>query len=300
MLRGIAVFSMRGRWQSALAVALLSVVAFLLPPVSYLGSGVIALSTLRVGPKEGLKVLVATTVVFTLFAALLLHTPLASVAFLLSSWLPVWGATLVLGYTRSLATSLIASAAMGIFIVLLTHLLLSDPAVWWQEQLSPFMTLFTEQPGWQLDAEQTNDVLLTISGLMTGLVAAGFVFNVIAGLLLGRAWQAQLYNPGGFATEFRALSLGKPAALVAIACIVLALGLGETVALLADFLPVMLVIFAVQGLSVVHAIVMQKQRHKFWLVAVYVLLIIMMPQMVAVLAMIGILEQWFNFRLRSN
>jgi hypothetical protein len=50
---------------------------------------------------------------------------------------------------------------------------------------------------------------------------------------------------------------------------------------------------------VVHAIVRQQQRHKAWLIIMYVLLLIMMPQMVVFLAMIGVLEQWFNYRQRS-
>lgn len=73
MLQGIAQFSMRGRWQAAGVIALLSVAALMLPPFSYLASGVIALCTLRMGPKEGIKVVLATTVIFSLIAGLLLN-----------------------------------------------------------------------------------------------------------------------------------------------------------------------------------------------------------------------------------
>jgi len=59
------------------------------------------------------------------------------------------------------------------------------------------------------------------------------------------------------------------------------------------------VVFTLQGLSVVHAIVKQQKRQSFWLVAVYVLLLVMMPQMAVLLTMIGVLEQWFNFRRLS-
>ncbi|MDQ7073398.1 MAG: hypothetical protein Q9N32_08080 [Gammaproteobacteria bacterium] len=60
-----------------------------------------------------------------------------------------------------------------------------------------------------------------------------------------------------------------------------------------------LTVFALQGLSVVHAIVNNQKKSVFWLVAIYAMLIIILPQMLVILAVIGILEQWFNFRHRS-
>ncbi|MDC9725720.1 MAG: DUF2232 domain-containing protein [Gammaproteobacteria bacterium] len=301
MLRGIAVFSMQGRWQAAIAVALLSLGALMLPPLSYLVSGVISLSTLRMGPKEGAKIVVASTVVFTLLAGLLLGQFYISGLFLLSSWLPILGISLVLGYTRSLALSLLAAGGLGIVLVLVTYLVLPDPALWWQEIIEPFMATFVEQPSWQLDESETQLLLSNLSGMMTGLIAAGFSLNLMLGLLIGRAWQAKLYNPGGFASEFTELKLGKPAAIVTTILMVAAISpLGESLAILQDCLPVILTVFALQGLSVVHAIVRQKQKHTFWLVAIYVLLIVILPQMMVLLAMIGVLEQWFNFRRHSS
>ena len=300
MLRSIAVFSMQGRWQAAIAIALLSLGALMLPPLSYLVSGVIALCTLRMGPKEGAKVVAATTVIFTLLAGLLLGQFYISGLFLLSSWLPIFGISLVLGYTRSLALSLLAAGGVGIVLVIGTYLVLADPALWWQEMIEPLLATITEQPGWQLSETETQSLLVSLSGMMTGLIAAGFSLNIILGLLIGRAWQAKLYNPGSFASEFTQLKLGKPAAIVTTISMVASISsLGESWAILQDCLPVMLAVFAMQGLSVIHAIVRQQQKHKFWLVAVYVLLIVILPQMMVFLAMIGVLEQWFNFRRHS-
>lgn len=300
MLLGIANFSMQGRWQAAIATALLSVAALMLPPFSYLASGVIVLCTLRMGPKEGAKVVIATAVIFTVLAGLLLGQFWVSGVFLLSSWLPVFGVALVLGYTRSLAAALLAASGLGILMVFGTHLVLPDPAVWWQQFLAPFMEKLSGQSGWQLDKAQTQTLVQSLSSMMTGLIAAGLSVNVMLGLLIGRAWQAKLYNPGGFASEFSQLRLGKSVAVLAVVLMVIAISpLSEALILLVDCLPVVLALFALQGLSIVHAIVKQQQKHKFWLVAVYVLLVVMMPQMVVLLAMIGVLEQWFNFRKHS-
>ncbi|MDQ7073399.1 MAG: DUF2232 domain-containing protein, partial [Gammaproteobacteria bacterium] len=66
-----------------------------------------------------------------------------------------------------------------------------------------------------------------------GLVAASLTINIIIGLLIGRALQAKLYNPGGFAGEFQQFNLGKPAAVITIGLMVVTiLPLGQMLALL--------------------------------------------------------------------
>jgi len=300
MLRSIAVFSMQGRWQAAIAITLLSLTSLMLPPLSYLASGVIALTTLRMGPKEGAKIVAATLLIFTLLAGLMLERFYISGLFLLSSWLPILGISLALGYTRSLAAALLSAGGLGIVLVLGTHLVVADPALWWHDMIEPFMATFTEEPSWQLNEADTQSLIVSLSEMMTGLMAAGFSINIILGLLIGRAWQAKLYNEGGFASEFYQLTLGRRAAILTIVVMILAVSpLGDSLPVLRDCLPVMLIVFTLQGLSVVHSIVNSRQKHRFWLVAVYVLLIVMMPQMLVLLAMTGVLEQWFNFRQLS-
>lgn len=300
MLQGIADFAMQGRWKSAIATALLSMAALMLPPVNYLASGVVALSTLRMGPKEGAKVVIWTVIIFALLAGLLLGQLWVSGMMLLTSWLPVYGISLVLGYTRSMAMSLLATAGLGIVVVILFHLLVADPAQWWQQMLTPFIEMLSQQPGWALSQTESETMLANLANMMTGLIAAGVAINVMLGLLIGRAWQAKLYNPGGFASEFCQLKLGKPAALLTSGILLIALSpLKDSFSLLVDCLPVVLVVFALQGLAVAHAVVRAQQKPKFWLVVIYVLLVVILPQMVVLLAILGVLEQWFNFRRHS-
>lgn len=292
---------MQGRWQAGVAAALLSAIAMMLPPLNYLASGVIALTTLRMGPGEGAKVVTATLVVFMLLAWLLLGQLWVAGLILLTSWLPVFLATLALGYSRSLATALLASSGLGIVTVLLMHLLVPDLTGWWQGMIEPFMASLSEQPGWQLGQDETAEVTNNLAAMMTGLIAAGVSFNAVIGLIIGRAWQSQLFNPGGFGSEFRELQLGRPAAVVTAVLMALTLTpLSDTLTLLADCLPVMLVAFGIQGLAIVHAIVKLRQKSKAWLVTMYVLLVLMLPQMVMMLATLGVLDQWFNFRKRSQ
>jgi hypothetical protein len=299
MFKGIANFAMQGRWSAALATAALSLLAIIVPPLSYLASGVIVLTTLRMGPKEGLLVVVASLAVFTGFAVLLLGNFVISVGLLLSGLLPIYLVTLVLGFTRSLSLSVLASAGLGLLVVLVMHLVLSEPALWWQQMLQPFVEMLQQQPGWQASQQQTAAVLASIASLMTGFIGAGITLNALFGLFIGRSWQSKLYNPGGFADEFVNLQLGKPAALLTVALIAISLlPIKSSLPVLVDCLPVMLVIFVIQGLAIVHRRLRQRQKTKLVVVAYVVLAVLMfiMPPLAIVLAMIGVLEQWRTFR----
>ncbi|WP_292363849.1 DUF2232 domain-containing protein, partial [Methylophaga sp. UBA1464] len=263
-------------------------------------SGVIVLATLRVGPKEGLRVMAATLVVFAIVAGLLLGQIWIALALLLTSWLPAYLVTLVLGYSRSLERALLAAAGAGILVVLIAHIFLSSPALWWQEMLAPFVQLLSEQSGWQLNAAETQNFLVQMAGMMTGLMAAAVSVNIILGILIGRAWQAALYNEGAFGSEFTQISLGKTLAIITAVLMGLSLTpIASSLTLLIDCLPVLLVLFAIQGIAVAHAIVRTKQKSVAWLVVMYVLMVLMLPQMLILTASLGVLEQWFNFRKRS-
>jgi hypothetical protein len=301
LFKAIASYAMQGRWKAAATTAVLSALAIIFPPLNYLSSGVISLTTLRMGPREGVRVILATLVVFALLAGFLVGQLWVAGLVLLTSWLPVYLVTLVLGYTRSFALSLLTASGLGILVVLLMHVFIPDTASWWQQMLRPFIDNLSQQPSWQLNAAQTEQVSIRLSGLMTGLVAAGVCLNAILGIIIGRAWQSQLYNPGAFGTEFKQLRLGKAPAIFTAVLMAMALTtFGRYVPWLMDCLPVMLVVFGIQGLAIVHAIVTIKQKSKAWLITIYVLLVIMLPQMVMILASLGVIDQWFNLRARSE
>jgi len=300
MLRDLVVFTMQGRWQSAIIIATMSLLALMLPPVSYLASGIIALCTLRAGPKEGITVLLIATSVFALAAMLLMNQPLLAGVFLMSNWLPVYGISLMLGYTRSLSMSLLVTTGIGILLVVGTYIVLPSPAEWWLQMMMPMVEMLEAQPGWKLSQTETQSFVSALSRVMTGLLVAGLFANIVLGLLLGRAWQAELYSPESFAKEFQQLRLGKVAATVMAVTTVTALLASSSVPLLQDFIPILIVLFVVQGLAVTHAIVRLQQRHKAWLIVMYILLLIMTSQMAVLLALIGVLEQWFNFRQGSS
>jgi hypothetical protein len=85
-------------------------------------------------------------------------------------------------------------------------------------------------------------------------------------LVLARAWQAGLYNPGGFGTEFRALRfppavvLGLTAAAVAL----VATGFDAR-----SWAAAMLLPLTIAGFSLLHARARHRSQGSFWMGAIY-------------------------------
>ena len=68
--------------------------------------------------------------------------------------------------------------------------------------------------------------------------------------------------------------------------------------LMADALLILLVIYLLQGLALVHAIVHRTQAHRGWLIGLYVVLLLAAPEMMPLLALLGWMDTWIDFRAR--
>jgi hypothetical protein len=135
---------------------------------------------------------------------------------------------------------------------------------------------------------------------MTALMVAALVFGVLLSLLLARAWQAGLYNPGGFGAEFRTLALGRRFALAALLIGALAAlpQLGAVATLAAEMLLTLLLVYLLQGLALVHALVRSLHAQRGWLIGVYVLLVLAAAQVLPLLALLGWMDAWIDVRGR--
>lgn len=297
-MQRLAAFAMSARWRAVAIAAVSAALALLAPPLSsplaYVGAAVIGLVTLRLGAVEGLGVLLAGAAVLAVFGLVAggLSLPLAISAALL--WLPVWLLGMLLRASRSLALTLQSAAVLGALLVMLAHGWLGDPAQWWTAQLQESLAPALAEHG--LDASY----LPGLARWMTALMVAALVFGVLLSLLLARAWQAGLYNPGGFGAEFRALRLGRGFALAALLIATLAAlpQLGAITTLAADTLFTLLLVYLLQGLALVHALVRSLQAQRGWLIGVYVLLVLAAAQVVPLLALLGWMDAWIDVRGR--
>ena len=131
---GLAAYVMRGRMQAILVTAVAAVSALMLPPLSYLSGGAVALVTLRRGGREGVAVILGAALAAIAVVLPLTGSVAPGVAYIGALWLPVWLLSITLRRTVSLPLALLMAGAIGAAVVVVTYGLLPDPTAWWKEE----------------------------------------------------------------------------------------------------------------------------------------------------------------------
>ena len=301
-MRAIAAFIMRGRLQAMLVAAALGLLGGLFPPAWLLSGGVVGLVTLTQGPREGmLNAFAATAIVVLLSGALTLQPAMQAAGIVVLLWLPiVWLLALVLYQSRSLALSLLLTALLGGAMVVSVYLAFDDPAQWWYsyviEQIMPVM----KEAGMEIPDQAAFEANMHEASLvMTGTLAAFISFGLAVSLLIARWWQSEITRPGAFGDEYRNLRFGVVAAIIAALLVVPAwFTSGGFAEVTSNLLIVAVVLFMLQGLALGHAAVKQLGNNTVWLVVMYVVMVFTMPYGLLFAAVLGVLDNWFDFRAR--
>jgi len=296
-VRAVLAFLLRGRLHATLAAAL----GLLVPPLSIASAGLIGLVTLRHGALGGVQVLAGSAAI-----AALLWSVVGSadpvILFVVMTGLPVLGLCAVLRATASQGITLAAAGLGGALLIAMLHLLTGDPARWWRGVLEG-LVIGRMSGGEALSPEameglrQVLDVLAPLMvSLPTGVVAASMMM-----VLLARWWHAVLDRPGGFRREFRALRLDRRLAVPSVLVVALALVASDFLGgLWPALMELALVVYAFQGIAVVHAVVALREAPHGWLVGMYVLLVLMPPMATTVLAITGLTDAWLDYRRRAG
>lgn len=281
-MRGLAKYVMRGRNQAVMMAVLATGTVFF----AWLAAAIVALVTLRRGSREGGLVL---------FWALL---PALVLAYMgetgpLSTLLGTALLASVLRATSSWPWALVAAVSSG----LLSSLLLLALAPEYIELVQRLFADTLEQLASQSDdtsqAEQLRSMSPTASQV-AGLLGLSNAFTITLCLILARWWQAALYNPGGFQTEFHRLRLAPPltAALVAIGLLLSSMGAEYRLWALIFAVPL---IFA--GFALVHGLAARRSLNVQWLAIFYVLWLLVDPVKVLVL-ILAVVDSWIDIRRR--
>jgi uncharacterized protein YybS (DUF2232 family) len=134
-------------------------------------------------------------------------------------------------------------------------------------------------------------------GLMLGWPFA-FLLMQFAILLLARWWQAVVYYPGGFQTEFHQLRLHKAVAL-ALAIVLLVLSFtGAKQIVVVQLATSAMLLLAIPGLAFTHWFVKFKGLNRWWLLLVYMAIFGTSFAAMPLLAMLAVLDSGLNLRLR--
>lgn len=291
----LAAYIMRGRTQAMIVAATLALVSLVMPPVSVVSSATIALVTLRLGAFEGLWVLACSGIISALLGLVLLGNYQFALAYALVFWLPVWLIGIVLREGRHLSLAVEIAVVLGIVAVIGVYLANIESAAMWQSLLTQLIPM-----GAPDEAQQQIAVL---SHFMTGIAAAGTVSSLLFGLFLGRWWQANLYNPGGFKQEFLSLTTHSAftfASITAVALAVINFGIVSEIAWNVVILLVLL--YAMIGTSIMH-IVFAAMKLSRYTVPMFYITLFLIPHALLPVALVGLSDKWLNLRkkyLKSN
>jgi hypothetical protein len=279
-----------------------AVIGILLPFFSFVSGGVVGLTVLRYGIADGALVLAVTTAVSTLVMWLLLGTYQPVVIFVLFTGLPVLLLAWVLRETASQGATLTAAGVMGAVVSAGIHLLTADPVAWWRAKLERFVA----QPIRDANPDLTPEALMQLDEAMQRSLPtlmmwgpASTVAGVMLVLWLARWMHESIDNPGGFGKEFRALSMDRRVAFVTVALALLAIVAGSFAGgLFRGLLALAIVMYTIQGIALVHAVVHRRSASAAWLVAMYAGLVVVPPVAALGLALTGFSDTWFDFRRR--
>lgn len=283
--------------QNRLAVSVIVLVLAFLPFIGFsqlfrlINPILISFITLRNSPREGLSLVVlallpSITWSMTNSDALLLLTEIFRLA-------PIWLLSVVLARTASWTMVLQTASIIGMVPILGFYLLFPDTAQFWGLHIAKILENI-ETASSRVSPGDVQNALQWAAKIMLGLISLSFMsFNVLL-LLLARGWQAVSFNPGGLAKELPFIHVRKFFSLLLLVA-VLASALGSYLAL--NLLIVLLLPFAAAGLSIVHTRLAHKKEFKIpLLIGLYMVFILFIPYMFILLAFLGMVDSWSNFR----
>jgi hypothetical protein len=275
------------KYKSVAMLSLLTVMSLLIPPLTYIISATpFALITLRKGGKYGMQVMIYTLLAISIFGYFSRIGFGLGATLSTSIWIPVWLCSIILRVSESQALSVMGAGGIGILFVLALAPFNEDISQWWQSSINAFL----EKSLSTAELADVQTILDTIMPLISGIIAAGIVISLVVSILLARAWQSAIYNPGGFWHEFYQLSLPRRLTFFTLAMMVLSIvGLGSLSWLAQNILVILIVLHVVQGIVAVHRIVQQRNLSRTWLIVMYSFMIFM-PQMVLFIAFLGIAD----------
>ncbi|GMQ96768.1 MAG: hypothetical protein BMS9Abin15_0448 [Gammaproteobacteria bacterium] len=293
-MHSLAALVMKSRSLAIAITVVTAIVSFLFPPIIVLSLAVITLLTLRRGSMEGVTITTAAMVAVILLGFAMPGNMQTSLVIFPVLWLPVLLLATIYRQTVSLQWTAISTTVFGVVVVIGFYLAWDDPQAVWLDVLEHTRPMLV-QTGAFKDPAQVDELIKGMARIFSGVAASVMVILLLCGLLMGRWWQAMLFNPGGFRREFHALRLGPATGWLMLAMLGLSLMIRHP--LLIDITTVVWVVFAFQGLAMFHGLLANVNSGLVWLSLIYIS-ILLLPTISVVLSGIGLLDTWFDFRAR--
>lgn len=305
----LARYTLKGPYYAAVVVAVLAMLAVFFPLVSgnpmlgamvamlltYTAGSLVGLIILTQGIQSGLKAIVVSILAITAVAAVVIQAPGLGISIGLVQWLPIVVLAQTYRVTNSLALTLMAGVVLGTAAVAMQF-------VAWPSLEEDWATM-VQQPLMQLSqGQEYSGVELgeQIRRMMRWLVLAlvGSLYIVFVAVVIMARWlQARLAESSGFRREFQTLALGKPASIVATVLLGLSIWLDQ------DWLISLAILvaaaFLFQGIAVVHSRLLSN-KFRSMLIGLFYMLLLIIPQVMALTVIAGIIDNWLFFRKREK
>lgn len=275
-----------------------------IPVVGVFGIVFAAFVTLTRGALEGAIFLIAATLADPILFYVSGSDATLSV---LAIWIGVGAATLsnvltwvfALMLRRHTSWSAMAqiAALASVFVISLVHLADPNIAAWWASQLTQ-MHILANASHLSLTEEQV-DFINSTKQFATGSIIAAIVVSALLKLSIARWWQAAVYHRGALRRELHNIRLSRLAGILfAFGLVMDYLGNGVVV----DIMPVVYLLFAAAGLSLVHYFfrLMRSSSVWLWLSIFYATLFLTFAVSIKFLALLGFMDIWLDLRKRSK
>lgn len=273
-------------WMGVLA-GVFGVLALRLPMFVIPAAALVALPILREGPWHGgVALLTGSAVVAAGWAGLGLP-PGQWLPLVFVLWPVIVPMAVVLRRTGKLGSALLVAAAAMLAGVLAMHWSTGDVVDFWQNWLQ--RTLAAIPGGSERMGAEAGSLRL-----MNGFLALLLGLSLFLALLLARWLQFRSNGRAGFSAEFRQLQLPLWVLPLTVA-LIWAGGLRDP-ALLSDLLMIGILLYFFLGLAVLHGVFQARGWRPAWLIPVYLFVLLLPPEGMATLALVGAVDVFVRFR----
>ncbi len=273
-------------------IAFLFAALSLYSPLGAFISGIIvAIVTLGRGTVAGLIVLAWVAIPAVCF--LLLHKMGNYYAVFVYD-LVVWILAIFLLKQKSWRSLFEFVSVIGVLIVVAVHLFMPNIQVWWVEHLHQPLLQAKKAYNFGISDAQLLEFAQYFSAMATGsYVLAFFMLGGLLQVVIGRCWQLSIDKRHTLLEEFSQIRFGHIAAALLLAAFI---GVLMKSPVITDIFPLVLLPFLASGLGMMHLYAKSNRGILVLLVMVYIGFVCMPILSVIVLAGLGFVDSWVNFR----
>lgn len=291
MFKNFALFTVSGKLQAFTVVFGFLSVGLAFPLAAIISGAALVLVTLYVDPKNATLITAFAAISLAVFTYFLMGNPLIGLTAALAQLLPSLFLATLLFRTRSLSFSLQAAAILGALTFIAIKFIYPSDALFWESALSPMLSSMFEVSG--VSTEESTAIIREVSNYMTGVMIASIVLVQCSILYFGYWLFCKAKDSEQYKTDFREVRLGKALAAMAVATCLWAVAMQSAYA--AQLCAILGILFAIQGMTMIHVLCATLKKGKLWLVISY-LLIIFLPQAIFIVILLGLSDSFFNIR----